>query len=96
MKSPYDVIRRPLITEKANLDKERRNSYHFEVPLTVNSQEVKEAVERVFAVKVECVRTMIVRGKMKRLGRSRGKRPNWKKAIVTLKDGNKIDVFEGM
>ena len=96
MKSPYDVIRRPLITEKANLDKEKNNSYHFEVPLTVNSQEVKEAVEHVFAVKVECVRTMIVRGKMKRLGRAMGKRPNWKKAVVTLKEGNKIDIFEGV
>jgi len=96
MKSPFDVIRRPLITEKANLDKEKRNNYHFEVPLTVNSQEVKEAVEQVFAVKVECVRTMIVRGKMKRLGRAMGKRPNWKKAIVTLKEGHKIDIFEGV
>ncbi|HOI10458.1 MAG TPA: 50S ribosomal protein L23 [Myxococcota bacterium] len=96
MKSPYDVIRRPLITEKANLDKERRNAYHFEVPVTVDRQEVKEAVERVFAVKVEDVRTITVRGKMKRMGRFFGRRPGWKKAIVTLREGDKIDLFEGM
>ncbi len=96
MKSPYDVIRRPLITEKANLDKERRNAYHFEVPVTVDRQEVKEAIERVFAVKVEDVRTITVRGKMKRMGRFFGRRPGWKKAIVTLREGDKIDLFEGM
>lgn len=96
MKSPFDVIRRPLITEKANLDKERWNAYHFEVPITVDSQEIREAVEKVFDVKVEKVRTMIVRGKKRRLGRFQGKRPNWKKAIVTLKQGQSIDIFEGL
>lgn len=96
MKSPYDVIRRPLITEKANLDKERHNAYHFEVPVTVDRQEVKEAVQRVFAVKVLDVRTIICRGKLKRMGRFSGKRPEWKKAIVTLAEGDKIDLFEGM
>ncbi len=96
MKSPYDVIRRPLITEKANLAKERLNTYHFEVPITVHRQEVREAVERVFRVQVADVRTMIVRGKVKRRGRNMGKRPNWKKAIVRLKEGFKIDIFEGL
>lgn len=96
MKSPFDVIRRPLITEKANIDKEKANSYHFEVPLTVDRQEIREAVEAVFKVKVEDVRTQIVRGKFKRLGRQIGKRPNWKKAIVTLRAGDKIDIFEGL
>ncbi len=96
MKSPYDVIKRPLITEKANLDKERRNAYHFEVPLTVDGLEIKQAIETVFGVKVEDVRTQIVRGKFKRLGKQVGKRPNWKKAIVVLKAGDKIDVFEGL
>ena len=96
MKSPYDVIRRPLITEKANLDKERNNAYHFEVPIKVDAQEVREAVEAAFKVKVEEVRTQIVRGKFKRLGKQIGKRPNWKKAIVTLRKGDKIDIFEGM
>jgi large subunit ribosomal protein L23 len=96
MKSPYDVIKRPLITEKANIDKEKGNSYHFEVPLTVDRQEIREAVETVFKVKVEDVRTQIVRGKFKRIGRHIGKRPNWKKAIVTLKSGDKIDLFEGL
>lgn len=96
MKSPYDVIRRPLITEKANIDKDRRNAYHFEVPLKVGRQEVKEAVEAVFKVKVEAVRTVIVRGKAKRVGKHVGRRPDWKKAVVTLREGDSIDLFEGM
>lgn len=96
MKSPYDVIRRPLITEKANIDKEKRNTYHFEVPVTVDSPEIRDAVQAVFNVKVVDVRTQIVRGKVKRIGRFFGKRNNWKKAIVTLREGDKIDLFEGM
>lgn len=96
MKSPYDVIRRPLITEKANIDKEKRNAYHFEVPVTVDAPEIKDAVQAVFGVKVVDVRTLIVRGKVKRIGRFFGKRNNWKKAIVTLREGDKIDLFEGM
>ncbi|HNZ02611.1 MAG TPA: 50S ribosomal protein L23 [Myxococcota bacterium] len=96
MKSPFDVIRRPIITEKANVDKERRNTYHFEVPLKVGRQEIREAVEAVFQVKVEAVRTSIVRGKQKRVGRHVGRRPDWKKAIVTLREGDTIDLFEGV
>ncbi len=96
MKSPFDVIRRPLITEKANLDKENANTYHFEVPPTVDRQEIKEAVEAVFKVHVESVRTMLVRGKEKRMGRHIGRKPAWKKAIVTLREGDKIDLFEGV
>jgi large subunit ribosomal protein L23 len=94
MKSAYDVVRRPLITEKANIDKERRNTFHFEVPVIVDRQEIKEAIEKVFKVHVEDVRTMIVRGKEKRMGRFVGKRASWKKAIVTLKAGDTIDIFE--
>ena len=94
MKSPYDMIRRPLITEKANIDKERRNTFHIEVPVTTNRQEIKEAVQVVFKVHVEGVRTQIVRGKEKRMGRFVGKRATWKKAIVTLKTGETIDIFE--
>jgi len=96
MKSAYDVIRSPIVTEKANLDKERRNCYHFVVPMKASKQEIKEAVEKVFKVKVEDVRVMIVHGKVKRIGRSVGKRPNWKKAIVKLKEGYSIDIFEGL
>jgi len=96
MKSPFDVIRRPIITEKANIDKDRRNSYHFEVPLKVGRQEIREAVEAVFQVKVEAVRTAIVRGKAKRVGKHVGRRPDWKKAIVTLREGDHIDLFEGV
>ena len=94
MKSPYDVIRRPLITEKANIDKERRNTFHFEVPMTVDRQELREGIEVVFKVHVEDVRTQIVRGKEKRMGRFLGRRPSWKKAIVTLAKDETIDLFE--
>ena len=96
MKSPFDVIRRPLITEKANLDKEMRNTYHFEVASAVDRQEIREAVEAVFNVHVKDVRTQIVRGKEKRMGRFVGRKPSWKKAIVTLREGDTIDLFEGI
>lgn len=96
MRSFYDVIRRPLITEKANIYKEARNTYLFEVPINVNKQEIRQAVEAVFNVKVESVRTCIVRGKIKRIGRFFGKRPNWKKAYVKLQKGYTIDIFQGV
>ncbi len=66
------------------------------MPLKVGRQEIKEAVESVFQVKVEAVRTAIVRGKQKRVGRHVGRRPDWKKAIVTLREGDHIDLFEGV
>ncbi len=68
----------------------------FEIPVDVNKTEVKKAVQLVFNVEVQSVRTSIVRGKVKRRGRHIGKRPNWKKAIVTLKEGFDIDLFGGV
>jgi len=95
MKSIYDVLVRPLITEKSTTIKETQNKVSFVVANGANKQEIKEAVEIIFKVKVEEVKTLIVRGKMKRQGRFLGKKPNYKKAVVTLKDGFKIDFMGG-
>jgi len=91
-----DVIKRPLITEKATQLKGTANSVLFAVDTRANKKEVREAVERMFKVKVVDVRTMIVSGKVKRRGRTVGLRPGWKKAVVTLKEGDKIEFFEGV
>ncbi|OGP65111.1 MAG: 50S ribosomal protein L23 [Deltaproteobacteria bacterium RBG_13_53_10] len=95
MKETYTIIRRPLVTEKSTQQKETGRQYAFEVEKDANKVEIQRAVERLFKVKVEQVRTCNVLGKMKRLGRKSGKRPDWKKAIVTLKEGDRIDFFEG-
>lgn len=91
----YSILKRPLITEKANDTKDALNQYSFEVAMTANKIEVKQAIEALFKVSPVSVRTLIVRGKTKRVGRNIGKRPNWKKAIVTLPEGQEIDFFEG-
>ena len=90
-----DVIVRPLITEKAERGREAARQYAFEVHRDATKIQVKGAVEKLFSVKVLAVRTAIARGKNKRVGRSIGQRPNWKKAIVTLKEGDTIALFEG-
>ena len=91
----FDLVKRPIDTEKLNRLRDRENKYGFEVALHASKTEVKQAVESLFKVKVVEVRTSIVRGKMRRIGRSEGMRPNWKKAIVTLKEGDAISIFEG-
>jgi large subunit ribosomal protein L23 len=95
MKETYQIIRRPLITEKSTRQKDESHQYAFEVHRDANKVEIQSAVERLFKVKVLEVRTCNVLGKVKRLGRRYGKRPDWKKAIVTLKEGDRIDFFEG-
>lgn len=95
MKEPQRIIRRPLVTEKSTQQKDVGRQYAFEVDRVANKIEIQSAVERLFKVTVLKVRTSIVLGKMKRLGRRYGKRPDWKKAIVTLKEGDRIDFFEG-
>lgn len=95
MKEPQKIILRPLITEKSTQQKEEGNQYVFEVDRHSNKIEIRSAVEHLFKVKVNNVRTVNVLGKMKRLGRRYGKRPDWKKAIVTLREGDRIDFFEG-
>ena len=96
MKDIYRVIRKPLITEKSDIQKGMHNQLTFEVSRDANKIEIKDAVERLFKVKVLNVNTSNVRGKPKRLGRSVGRRRDWKKAVVTLKPGDHIDFFEGV
>jgi large subunit ribosomal protein L23 len=96
MKDTYSVLKKPLITEKGNLMKDELNQITFEVDRRANKIEIKAAVEKIFKVNVVKVHTLNMRGKMKRLGRSQGKKPNWKKAIITLKEGDNIDLFEGV
>ena len=95
MKEPQKIIRRPLVTEKSTRQKEEARQYAFEVRRDANKIEIQSAVERLFKVKVLQVRTSNVLGKVKRLGRRYGKRPDWKKAIITLREGDRIDFFEG-
>lgn len=91
----HDVIKGPLITEKLDQAREKFRQYSFIVDKKATKIDVARAVEGLFKVSVEGVRTNIVRGKTKRVGRNIGKRPNYKKAVVTLKEGDKIELFEG-
>jgi large subunit ribosomal protein L23 len=91
----HDVIKGPLITEKLDHAREKFRQYSFIVDKKATKVDVARAVETLFKVSVEGVRTNIVRGKVKRVGKSIGQRPNYKKAVVTLKEGDKIELFEG-
>ena len=94
---PYSkVIIRPLLTEKNAALKENQNRVVFEVATDANKIEIKKAVEEAFQVSVKSVNVLNVRGKLKRLGRNMGRRRDWKKAIVTLKEGSTIEFFEGV
>ena len=95
MKNLYAIIRRPIITEKGTLQKEQGNMVTFEVHPDANKKEIKAAVETIFKVHVLRVRTQNQLGKLKRVGRNIGKRPDWKKAIVTLRAEDHIEFFEG-
>jgi large subunit ribosomal protein L23 len=90
----YDVIKKPLITEKTTTEKDARNIVAFVVHRDANKIEIKESVEKLFKVKVTGVKTATVAGKVKRVGQQVGKRANWKKAYVTLKEGENVDFFE--
>jgi large subunit ribosomal protein L23 len=93
-KEIYGSIVRPLLTERSTVLKEKYNQYVFETSLDASKPDIKRAIEELFKVKVESVRTMTVGGKFRRYGRGGGMRPDWKKAIVTLKTGQKIDFAE--
>jgi large subunit ribosomal protein L23 len=95
MKDIYQVIKKPLITEKANILKEKANKVAFVVAQDANKAEIKAAVERLLKVKVLKVNCSRMEGKARRVGRSTGKRPDWKKAVVTLRPGDRIEFFEG-
>lgn len=92
----HDIVKRPLITEKTSIQKEVNNQITFEVDRRANRVEIKKAIENIFNVNVVGVRTMQIKGKTKQRGRIVGKRRNWKKAIVTLMPGERIDFFEGV
>ncbi len=92
----YDIIKRPLITEKTNIQKEDYNQITFEVDRRANRVEIKRAIEKLFNVRVSTIRTIQVKGKRKQRGRVIGKRKDWKKAIATLMPGERIDFFEGV
>lgn len=90
MSAIHNVIKRPIITEKGLTLKERDRTLCFEVDDDASKRQIQEAVERLFKVKVEAVRTMVVPGKMRRRGKYSGYRPDWKKAYVTLREGEKM------
>ena len=92
----FEIIKRPLDTEKLDRMRDRENKFAFEIDLKANKTEVKQAIEQLFKVKVLDVKTSIVRGKFRRIGRSEGQRSNWKKAIVTIAAGQNIEFFEGV
>lgn len=95
MKSVYDVVIKPVVSEKS-VSLMENGKYTFKVAKDANKIEIRQAIEAIFKVDVVNVATMNVKGKKKRMGRSEGKRPDWKKAIVTLKEGQQIEVFEGL
>jgi len=93
MKLPEQIIKKPLLTEKGTQMEEDCNKILFEVDLKANKVEIRRAVEKMYGVSVLRVATQVMRGKFKRVGRSVGQRPKWKKAIVTLTKGSSIDFF---
>lgn len=90
----HQVLRRPLITEKSTARQGEANQYFFEVDKKATKQDVRSAVKSIFKVNVTSVRTMNVRGKRKRVGKNVGMTSDWKKAIVTLKEGERIEMLE--
>ena len=92
----YKVIKKPLLTEKGNVQKETNNQICLEVARKANKVEIRHAVETLFKIKVLEVKTINMKGKTRRVGKNIGKTPNWKKAIVKLAPGKSIEFFEGM
>ncbi|OGR10674.1 MAG: 50S ribosomal protein L23 [Desulfobacterales bacterium RIFOXYA12_FULL_46_15] len=92
----YDIVRGPVVTEKTTLQKEVNNQVTLRVDKSANRVEIKAAVEKSFNAKVKQVRTIQVKGKVKQRGKIIGRRKDWKKAIITLMPGQKIDFFEGV
>ncbi len=89
-----DILIRPIVTEKSTALMEQ-GKYTFRVPLAATKIQISQAVEQIFKVKVQAVNTMRYEGKLKRMGRTQGRRSDWKKAVVTLKPGEAIELFEG-
>jgi large subunit ribosomal protein L23 len=96
VKNVYDIVTAPLITEKGTMVNEAGNQVVFRVRRDANKEEIRRAIETLFKVKVEKVRTLNLLGKNRRVGRNIGRRPAWKKAYVTLAEGQRIDFFENV
>ncbi len=96
MKNIYSVIKGPVVTEKSTTQKDEENKVVFKVDRNANKVEIRNAVNKLFNVKVLDVNVSNVKGKKKRVGRIIGKRPDWKKAVVTIKPGDNIELFEGV
>lgn len=94
MMEARDILIRPIVTEKSTALMEQ-GKYTFRVPLAATKIQIRQAVEQIFKVKVQAVNTMRYEGKLKRMGRTQGRRSDWKKAVVTLKPGEAIELFEG-
>ena len=94
MRTAHEIINQAIISEKGTIMRDEENRYIFRVHPSANKIEIKKAIETAFSVKVLDVKTMKMKGKTKRLGRFQGKRADWKKAIVKLKEGDSIDIFE--
>lgn len=95
-RNPREILLKPILTEKSMRQKEELNTVAFKVRPDANKVEIRTAVEKVFSVKVTAVRTSSYEGKLKRMGRHQGRRPDWKKAVVTLAPGHKIELVEGV
>jgi large subunit ribosomal protein L23 len=96
MKSPEDIILRPIVTEKSNTMQEQSNQVVFRVAKGANKVDIRMAVEKLFSVKVVSVRTYRTPTRLRRVGRNVGRRPSWKKAVVRLREGDKIEFFSGV
>ena len=95
MATLYQTIIRPIVTEQTSAAYQEKGEYTFEVAPDANKASIRQAIEKLFGVKVTGVWTLNVRGKSRRVGTTTGRRPHWKKAIVTLRDGDTISIFEG-
>jgi len=96
LKTAENIIRQAVISEKGTLLRDNENCYVFKVHPSANKIEIKKAIEKAFDVKVLNIKTINVKGKTKRLGRFEGKRSSWKKAMIKLKEGDSIDIFENV
>ncbi len=92
----YRILKRPLVTEKSTTEKDQRNKLYFEVDRRANKIEIKDAVEQIFKVNVLDVATLSMKGKLKRVGKHFTQSPDWKKAVVTVKAGQRVEFFEGV
>ncbi len=96
IRKTYDILKRPLVTEKSTVEKDERNKLCFEVARSANKIQIKEAVEKIFKVDVLNVATISMKGKKKRVGRHFSQLSDWKKAVVTIKPGQRVEFFEGV